>query len=82
MHDRRLGLERIVRPRSSAVPGMNWAMPCAPFGLTACGLKRLSFQISRTNGIGGKPLASACCCMIGQTMSTNGLGPAGRGPLA
>ena len=34
---------------------MNWAMPCAPFGLTACGLKRLSFQISRTNGIGGKP---------------------------
>ena len=26
-------------PRSSAVPGMNWAMPCAPFGLTACGIE-------------------------------------------
>ena len=61
---------------------MNWAMPCAPLGLTACGLKRLSFQISRTNGMGGSPLASAWCCMIGQTISTKGLGPASARPAA
>ena len=34
---------------------MNWAIPCAPLGLTALGLNRLSFQISRTKGIGGRP---------------------------
>ena len=62
------------RPRSAAVPGMNCAMPCAPLGLTAPGLKRLSFQMSRTKNIAGNPLASACCCISGQTVSTKGLG--------
>ena len=31
-------------------------MPCAPLGLTAPGLKRLSFQMSRTKGIGGQAI--------------------------
>ena len=35
---------------------MNCAMPCAPLGLTAPGLKRLSFQMSRTKNIAGNPL--------------------------
>jgi hypothetical protein len=28
-----LGVEGSTRPRSRAVPGMNWATPCAPAGL-------------------------------------------------
>ncbi len=69
-------------PRSAAVPGMNWAMPCAPFGLTACGLKRLSFQIRRTNNIGGRPVASASCRISGQTVSTKGFGLSGATLMA
>ncbi len=35
-----------ARPRSAAVAGMNWAMPCAPLGLTAPALKLLSCHSS------------------------------------
>jgi hypothetical protein len=38
---------------------MNWAMPSAPFGETASGSNRLSFQISRAKKAGGRPLRSA-----------------------
>jgi hypothetical protein len=76
------GSNGLSSPRSMAVPGMNCAIPCAPFGLTALGLKRLSRQMSRTNAMGGKPRDSACCCMMGQTMSTKGLGPAATSPAA
>src|SRR5215813_6558154 len=62
------------RPRSAAVPGMNCAMPWAPFGLTALGSNRLSSQISRTNGIAGKPMRKACSFISGHTISTKGLG--------
>ena len=43
-------------------------------GLTAPGLKRLSFQMSLTKNIAGRPLASACCCISGHTVSTKGSG--------
>ena len=46
-------------PRSAAVPGMNCAIPCAPFGLTASLRKRLSFQISRVKNPIGRPLSAA-----------------------
>src|SRR4029079_7441388 len=51
-------------------------MPCAPFGLTALGLNRLSFQISRTKNIGGSFIEAASFCISGQTISTKGFGPA------
>src|SRR5262245_43101036 len=38
---------------------MNWAMPCAPFGLTASGLKRLSCQMRRVKKSRGSPLSLA-----------------------
>src|SRR4029078_13046578 len=51
-------------------------MPCAPFGLTALGLNRLSFQISGTKNIGGSFIEAASFCISGQTISTKGFGPA------
>ena len=44
-----------ARPRSAAVPGMNWATPCAPAGLTAPGRKALSRQIRRVKKLTGRP---------------------------
>ena len=59
--------KELARPRIFAVPGMNWAMPSAPTGLTALGSKRLSFQISRAKKSLGKPFRSACAWIRSQT---------------
>ena len=82
MDDRRIRLEWVVETALLRSARHELGDALRALGLTACGLKRLSFQISRTNGIGGSPLASACCCMIGQTISTNSLGPASARPAA
>ncbi len=58
-----------VRPRSAAVPGMNCAMPCAPFGLTASERKRLSFQISRVKKPTGRSWSAAEVSMRSQRVS-------------
>ena len=47
-------VERVGKAAQSAVPGMNWAMPWAPAGLTAEASKRLSFQISRAKKLGSR----------------------------
>ena len=39
--------------RIRAVPGMNWAIPCAPAGLSASGSNWLSCQISRAKNASG-----------------------------
>ena len=52
-------IERILSPRSAAVPGMNCAMPLAPTGLTTLERKRLSCQIRRLNSGVGRSFSSA-----------------------
>jgi hypothetical protein len=42
-------------PRQRAVPGINWAMPCAPARLTAFGSKLLSWRINRIKKSMGRP---------------------------
>ncbi len=48
-----------MSPRSLAVPGMNWATPCAPAGLTAVGRNELSRQMSLVKKSTGSPSALA-----------------------
>ncbi len=45
-----------ISPRSLAVPGMNWATPCAPAGLTAFGRNELSRQMSLVKKSSRQPL--------------------------
>jgi hypothetical protein len=52
--DRLVDIEGSVNPRRAADPGMNWAMPSAPAGLTAAGSNRLSFQMRRAKKSGGR----------------------------
>src|SRR5690554_6506544 len=61
----------LARPRIFAVPGMNWAMPSAPAGLTAPGSKRLSFQIRRARKSFGRPCRSASVAIRSQTSPSN-----------
>src|SRR5260370_29847232 len=46
-------------PSACAVAGKNWAMPSAPAGDNALGLKPLSALICRTYSVGEMPAASA-----------------------
>ena len=48
-----------MSPRSLAVPGMNWATPCAPAGLTTAGRNELSRQMSLVKNATGSPSALA-----------------------
>src|SRR5947209_15919260 len=48
---------------------MNWAIPCAPLGLTALGLNKLSFQIRRAKKLSGKARSCASRAMIEQRIS-------------
>src|ERR1019366_9078776 len=48
------GSNGLARPRSSAVFGMNCAMPCAPAGLIVLGRKLLSCHISRVRNATGR----------------------------
>jgi len=58
------GAKGFIKPRSAAVAGMNWAMPCAPAGLTAMGRNLLSTQSSRISISGGNELARAAASML------------------
>jgi hypothetical protein len=51
---------------------MNWAMPCAPAGLTAAGSKRLSCQMRRVKNSSGRSLSVAACASVRQISSTEG----------
>src|SRR5262245_59718228 len=51
---------------------MNWAMPYAPFELTASGLKRLSCQIRRVKNSMGRSLSAAACDRVRQTSVARG----------
>ena len=48
-------IERVGEPRADAVPGMNWATPCAPAGLTASVRNELSRQMSLVKYPTGSP---------------------------
>jgi hypothetical protein len=65
-----IGSYEFMRPRQRAVPGMNWAMPSAPLWLRACGLNRLSCQISRVKNSTGSALSDASRPIAGQMVST------------
>src|SRR5215470_476909 len=53
------GSNGLTSPRPDAVAGMNCAIPCAPFGLMASGLNRLSCQMRRVKKSRGRPLSAA-----------------------
>ena len=57
------GIERVVDPRSAAVPGMNWAMPCAPAAEVAPARNANSCQISRVRKATGMCRLSAALVM-------------------
>ena len=59
-----------MSPRSFAVPGMNWATPCAPAGLTAFGRNELSRQMSLVKKSGGSPSALADASTIPHRVAT------------
>jgi hypothetical protein len=59
-----------MSPRSFAVPGMNWATPCAPAGLTAFGRNELSRQMSLVKKSAGSPSALADASTIPHRVAT------------
>ena len=63
-------------PRRAAVAGMNWAIPCAPLGLTASAMKRLSRHTRRVKKSTGRRFAAASLSMRSQTVSSGGAGAA------
>src|SRR5262249_34521611 len=72
------------RPRSAAVRGMNWAMPCArsPLrvrGPTTSAWKRLSCQITRAKNSSGKFCARAALSIMRQSDSRTSTFPARAG---
>ena len=82
MHDRRFRLERIVEPALVGRARHELGNPCAPLGLTACGLNRLSFQIRRTKGIGGRPAGLGLLLHDRTDDIHEGLGPASATPAS
>jgi hypothetical protein len=65
------GSNGLDRPRSAAVPGMNCAMPRAPAGLMALGLKLLSRQISLVRKATGRPRSLADVSIMRQMESAS-----------
>ena len=51
------------------MPGMNWAMPCAPLGLTASWRNRLSFQMRRVRNSTGRSWRSAAASISEQIVT-------------